>query len=124
MTIRVDENLLGTWYYKLGNEGDWLGALSTKEEGEYEFIYRHRHYMDDKTDSTSEDEKSWYKLEIPEKFTSDDQAILFIRNLVNQIAEFLRTEVHELLMDEEGPEGFAKRLLEQPFAHAEKHAVN
>jgi hypothetical protein len=118
MTIEVNENLLGMWYYPIDPGSDWMGALSRTDDSNYMLKYRHRYYVDDKTGPDSEDTKNWYEGKLPAE--SDDQAIELMRTAVNAIASAIGEDVTEVLVKDGDIEQFVEELSNQSFAHKQE----
>lgn len=117
--IVLNEKSLGIWFMQVSPDADWMGHLGLNDEGEYEFIYRHRYYVDNKTHD-SDDKKSWYKGTVLTKDTPVDVVITLVQSVVKTMSNFhgdSTMPVHELLMGDKTIKEFTAEFKKLPFVH-------
>ena len=120
MTIELSDKTIGIWYVPCTPSMDWLGGLTSVEEG-IRLDSRFRYYADDDDNEdvfNSEDRKKWYGYLIK---TDDVQgAISKVRFVVSKMAEMAEVEFAEILMGEGGVDEFMEIFGAMPFVHMKK----
>ena len=125
MTMVIDETLIGIWFVDLSHEDqDWLGTLRYNDDGDYEMVYRHRYYVDDKN-FDSEDKKSWYEGTIEKERYTEEEIITETRGFVAKLSAFADdAPTFELIKGERSVEEFMVEFRALPFVHAKEEKLH
>lgn len=129
MSIVIDENIIAIWFCDLGPDEDYMMSLS-RHEGGIRFIYRVRHHHPDSKDPfDGKDGKDWSAFETgnPDEAKAIDAARSMVKGLVGVAASMGRVtlphKIFELVRGASTVEEFGKRLMESPWAHAQRKTL-
>ncbi len=104
------------WFVNAADKScDWLAALWKDKGGDWEAVYRFRYYRDDKAHG-SEDQKSWYAVNIPGD-APEGAAMRGLNVIAGMVAKEYGGEIHKVPLRSSDPMKCIEALKREPWFH-------